>query len=119
MSITESSSNYDNLEKMSVSELLENINREDETVPHAVADSIPQIEALVPLIVEKMKLGGRLFYVGAGTSGRLGIVDASEWIGYCGCLGMSPYLWSTSWTGSWNDGRRGSGHTKSCRICRR
>ena len=69
MSITESSSNYDNLEKMSIKELLENINREDATVPHAVAKSIPQIEALVPLIVDKMKKGGRLFYVGAGTSG--------------------------------------------------
>jgi len=78
MSITESSSKYDNLEHMSVRELLENINREDATVPHAVTKSIPQIEVLVPLIVEKMKLGGRLFYVGAGTSGRLGIVDASE-----------------------------------------
>ena len=78
MSITESSSKYDNLEKMSIRELLENINQEDVTVPDAVAKSIPQIEALVPLIVEKMKIGGRLFYVGAGTSGRLGIVDASE-----------------------------------------
>ena len=78
MSITESSSKYDNLERMSIKELLENINREDMTVPHAVAKSIPQIEGLVPLIVDKMKKGGRLFYVGAGTSGRLGIVDASE-----------------------------------------
>ena len=78
MSITESSSKYDNLEKMSVRELLENINQEDNTVPHAVARSIPQIEALVPRIIEKMNIGGRLFYVGAGTSGRLGIVDASE-----------------------------------------
>ena len=78
MSITESSSNYDNLEQMSVREVLENINREDETVPHAVAKSIPQIESLVPLIIDKMQQGGRLFYVGAGTSGRLGIVDASE-----------------------------------------
>ena len=78
MSITESSSKYDNLEHMSVRELLENINREDMTVPTAVAKSIPQIDALVPRIIEKMKVGGRLFYVGAGTSGRLGIVDASE-----------------------------------------
>ena len=78
MSITESSSKYDNLEKMSVGELLESINQEDITVPHAVAKSIPQIEVLIPRIVEKMKIGGRLFYVGAGTSGRLGIVDASE-----------------------------------------
>ncbi|MDZ7606950.1 MAG: N-acetylmuramic acid 6-phosphate etherase [Cyclobacteriaceae bacterium] len=78
MSTTESPSYYDNLEKMSVSELLTNINKEDQTVPHAVAKVIPQIEKLVERIVEKMKEGGRLFYTGAGTSGRLGIVDASE-----------------------------------------
>ena len=63
---------------MSVKELLTNINREDQTVPHAVARVIPQIEKLVERIVEKMIAGGRLFYTGAGTSGRLGIVDASE-----------------------------------------
>ena len=78
MSTTESSSNYDNLEQMSVYDLLENINQEDSSVPHAVARTIPQIEALVSKIIDKMKIGGRLFYVGAGTSGRLGIVDASE-----------------------------------------
>ena len=75
---TEQSSPYEHLEKMSVHELLTNINREDQTVPHAVAKAIPQIEMLVTEIVSKMKLGGRLFYIGAGTSGRLGIVDASE-----------------------------------------
>jgi N-acetylmuramic acid 6-phosphate etherase len=75
---TESSSHYDNLEKMSVHELLVNINKEDKTVPDAVEKCIPQIEALVSKIVPLMKEGGRLFYIGAGTSGRLGIVDASE-----------------------------------------
>jgi N-acetylmuramic acid 6-phosphate etherase len=78
LSTTESPSYYDNLEKMSVLELLTNINKEDQTVPHAVARVIPQIEKLVERIVEKMIAGGRLFYTGAGTSGRLGIVDASE-----------------------------------------
>ncbi|GAA4971432.1 N-acetylmuramic acid 6-phosphate etherase [Algibacter aquimarinus] len=63
---------------MRVSELLKNINQEDKSVPHAVEKAIPQIEALVQQIVEKLKNGGRLFYMGAGTSGRLGIVDASE-----------------------------------------
>jgi N-acetylmuramic acid 6-phosphate etherase len=75
---TEQSSKYEHLEKMSVSELLHNINNEDKTVPLAVEKALPQIEALVTKIVEKMKLGGRIFYIGAGTSGRLGIVDASE-----------------------------------------
>ncbi|WP_298393069.1 N-acetylmuramic acid 6-phosphate etherase [Flavobacterium sp.] len=75
---TEQSSKYEHLEKMSVSELLTNINKEDKTVPLAVEKALPQIEALVSKVVEKMKLGGRLFYIGAGTSGRLGIVDASE-----------------------------------------
>jgi len=75
---TESSSHYDNLEKMSVRELLEGINKEDKTVPYAVEKCIPQIEALVAQIVSRMKMGGRLFYIGAGTSGRLGVVDASE-----------------------------------------
>lgn len=78
MSITESSSNYNGLEQMSVQELLENINREDQSVPMAVQKAIPQIEALVKEIAARMKQGGRLFYIGAGTSGRLGIVDASE-----------------------------------------
>ncbi|TJY36123.1 N-acetylmuramic acid 6-phosphate etherase [Pontimicrobium aquaticum] len=75
---TEQDSNYNHLEKMSVSELLVNINNEDKTVPFAVEKSLPQIENLVVQIVAKLKLGGRLFYIGAGTSGRLGIVDASE-----------------------------------------
>ncbi|MGB6268599.1 MAG: N-acetylmuramic acid 6-phosphate etherase, partial [Olleya sp.] len=75
---TESDSNYNHLEKMSVSELLQNINKEDKTVPNAVEKTIPQIEPLVQQIVQKLKEGGRLFYIGAGTSGRLGIVDASE-----------------------------------------
>ena len=78
MLTTESSSLYNNLEQMSVQEILNSINREDQTVPLAVAKSIPQIEALVEQIVPRMKNGGRLFYIGAGTSGRLGVVDASE-----------------------------------------
>lgn len=75
---TEASSNYNDLEKMSVSELLTNMNREDRTVPLAIEKAIPQIERLIAVIVPKMEMGGRLFYIGAGTSGRLGIVDASE-----------------------------------------
>ena len=75
---TEQDSKYNHLEKMSVSELLTNINTEDKAVPLAVEKVIPQIEKLVAEIVTKMKNGGRLFYIGAGTSGRLGIVDASE-----------------------------------------
>lgn len=78
MSTTESTSYYDHLEQMSVRDLLTNINREDQTVPVAVSKAIPQIETLVTEIVKRMKQGGRLFYIGAGTSGRLGIVDASE-----------------------------------------
>lgn len=76
--ITEKSSNYDNLEKMSVKELLTNINREDHEVPKAVEKVIPAIEKFVSEALENMYRGGRLFYIGAGTSGRLGIVDASE-----------------------------------------
>ncbi len=75
---TEQSSHYDSLEHMSVADLLSNINKEDQTVPLAIEKALPQIEALVSKTVEKLKLGGRLFYIGAGTSGRLGIVDASE-----------------------------------------
>jgi N-acetylmuramic acid 6-phosphate etherase len=78
VSITESTSRYDNLDQMSVRELLENINREDSTVHKAVHTIIPEIEKLVDGIVPRIMKGGRLFYVGAGTSGRLGIVDASE-----------------------------------------
>jgi N-acetylmuramic acid 6-phosphate etherase len=76
--ITELPSYYRHLEQMSVSELLHNINKEDQTVPQAVAKAIPQMEPLVAAIVEKMQGGGRLFYIGAGTSGRLGVLDASE-----------------------------------------
>ena len=75
---TEQSSKHEHLEKMSVSDLLSNINQEDKTVPLAVEKALPQIEVLVTEIVAKMKLGGRLFYIGAGTSGRIGILDASE-----------------------------------------
>ncbi|MES2519732.1 MAG: N-acetylmuramic acid 6-phosphate etherase [Bacteroidota bacterium] len=75
---TEETSHYDNLDKMSVTQILEGINNEDKTVPYAVERAIPQIEALVNQIVPRMKEGGRLFYIGAGTSGRLGVVDASE-----------------------------------------
>ena len=75
---TEQDSNYNHLEKMTVNELLTNINKEDKTVPFTVEKVIPQIEELVLKIVDKLKIGGRLFYIGAGTSGRLGIVDASE-----------------------------------------
>jgi N-acetylmuramic acid 6-phosphate etherase len=78
MSITESPSFFDDLEKMSVRELLENINKEDQTVYSAVREVIPQIELLVNQIIARMRKGGRLFYIGAGTSGRLGILDASE-----------------------------------------
>ncbi len=75
---TEADSNYHSLEKMSIQELLSNINKEDKTVPLAIEKVIPKIEKLVDVIVKQMKQGGRLFYMGAGTSGRLGIVDASE-----------------------------------------
>lgn len=78
ISITESSSNFDNLEKMSVNELLTNINQEDSKVHLAVREAIPQIEQLITMIVKRMKKGGRIFYLGAGTSGRLGVLDASE-----------------------------------------
>ena len=75
---TESDSDYDGLEEMSVTDILKNINKEDKTVALSVEKQIPDIERLVEAIIPKMKNGGRLFYVGAGTSGRLGIVDASE-----------------------------------------
>ncbi len=75
---TEQDSKYNDLEKKELSEILNDMNREDKTVPIAVEKSIPQIEKLVEQIVGKLKNGGRLFYIGAGTSGRLGIVDASE-----------------------------------------
>ena len=75
---TELDSNYNHLEKMSTSELLTYINNEDKTVALSVEKAIPQIELLSKIIVKKLKNGGRLFYIGAGTSGRLGILDASE-----------------------------------------
>ena len=75
---TEQDSKYNHLEKMSVQELLNNINTEDKTVPFAVENSLTQIEVLTTNIVTKLQNGGRLFYIGAGTSGRLGVVDASE-----------------------------------------
>ncbi len=76
--ITEQPSPYRHLEKMPVEDILRNINREDQAVPLAVEKAIPSIIPLVKVIIEKMKDGGRLFYLGAGTSGRLGILDASE-----------------------------------------
>ena len=76
--ITEQSSHYDYLEQMSVGELLAHINQEDARVAEAVHRAIPQVEALVKAIEPRMKQGGRLFYIGAGTSGRLGVLDASE-----------------------------------------
>ncbi len=76
--VTEQESNYQQLEKMTVSEIIFNINQEDKTVPYSVEKSIPQIEKLIEALVDKMLSGGRLFYIGAGTSGRVAIVDASE-----------------------------------------
>ncbi|MEM6633404.1 MAG: N-acetylmuramic acid 6-phosphate etherase [Bacteroidota bacterium] len=75
---TESTSLYDNLEKMSTRKLLESMNQEDQKVPMIIQSILPQIEAVVEKVYEQMKEGGRLFYIGSGTSGRLGIVDASE-----------------------------------------
>ena len=76
--ITESSSNYQSLETMSTFDLLSNMNKEDKSVPLAIEKEIPAIEAFIEACFLRMKQGGRLFYIGAGTSGRLGIVDASE-----------------------------------------
>ena len=76
--ITEQTSLYRHLDKMSIGEILVNINKEDKTVPDAVEGAIPQIQQLVAAIADKMLSGGRLFYIGAGTSGRLAVVDASE-----------------------------------------
>lgn len=86
---TEQDSNYDHLENMSINEIIVAINREDQTVPLAVEKALPQIETLIYQVVQRLKNGGRLFYIGAGTSGRLGILDASE------CpptFGVSPEL---------------------------
>ncbi len=76
--ITESNSNHDDLEKKTTRELLIGINKEDYTVPLAIEKIIPEIEVFIEACYERMSAGGRLFYLGAGTSGRLGIVDASE-----------------------------------------
>ncbi len=76
--VTESDSNYDHIEKFSTTEILQNINAEDKKVAYAVEKVIPTIQALVDSVVGKLSNGGRLFYIGAGTSGRLGLVDASE-----------------------------------------
>jgi len=78
MKTTEAESYYSNLEQMSVLELLSNINKEDNTIPSVIEKCIPQIESLINAVVNKLKNGGRLFYIGAGTSGRLGVLDASE-----------------------------------------
>ena len=78
MRTTEQASHYDHLDRMSTREILQDINAEDRGVPLAVAGAIPAIEQLVDGIVERVSRGGRVFYLGAGTSGRLGIVDASE-----------------------------------------
>ena len=75
---TEQDSHYNHLENKSIGEVLNIINQEDQSVPEAVASVLPQIEALVEQTVRSLKNGGRLFYIGAGTSGRLGILDASE-----------------------------------------
>ena len=78
ISITESPSEFQNLDKMSIHEILEGINQEDSKVHLAIEKVIPQIEVLVEQIMERMPSGGRVFYLGAGTSGRLGVLDASE-----------------------------------------
>ena len=75
---TEQDSHYNNLEQKTIRELLETINNEDQSVPKAVTKVLPQIERLVKKVTEQLQQGGRLFYIGAGTSGRLGILDASE-----------------------------------------
>ena len=95
--ITEQPSLYRHLEKMTVAEIIAGINNEDKKVAHAVEKALPQIESLINEVADKMHAGGRLFYIGAGTSGRLGILDASE------CpptYGVPPSL------GCWNYCRR-------------
>jgi len=76
--ITEQPSHYDHLEQMSVQQLLQHINEEDRLVAEAVSKALPQIQAFIEAVEPRMKRGGRLFYIGAGTSGRLGVLDASE-----------------------------------------
>ena len=75
---TEAASNHDHLEEMSTSELLININKEDKGVALAVEQEVSSIQSFIDKALPRMKAGGRLFYIGAGTSGRLGVVDASE-----------------------------------------
>src|ERR1700712_1915037 len=75
---TESPSHYDHLEKKSVIELITDINKEDQSIAKILKEALPQVEKLITAALKKMKKGGRLFYIGAGTSGRLGILDASE-----------------------------------------
>jgi N-acetylmuramic acid 6-phosphate etherase len=88
---TEQTSYYNNLEQMPAAEILQHINDEDQTVAIAVKKALPQVEKLVEATAAKMKLGGRLFYIGAGTSGRLGVVDASE----CPPTFGVPFDWVT------------------------
>ncbi|MEQ8323382.1 MAG: N-acetylmuramic acid 6-phosphate etherase [Vicingaceae bacterium] len=76
--ITESASHYDGLENMGIADVLLNINKEDQRIAEAVGKVIPVLETFLPIVIGRMKNGGRLFYTGAGTSGRLGILDASE-----------------------------------------
>lgn len=78
LSVTESPSRFQNLEEMSISEIITGINREDAEVHKAIREVLPSIEILIQKVLEKMQSGGRLFYIGAGTSGRLGVLDASE-----------------------------------------
>jgi len=87
--ITEQNSLHNDLDKKGIRQLLVEMNEEDKKVPFAVEKAIPQIEQLVEKLVEKMKIGGRLFYIGAGTSGRLGVLDASE---IPPTFGMPPHL---------------------------
>ncbi len=87
--VTESTSLHEDLDKKSVAQLLQCMNEEDRKVPLAVAEALPQITELVEKIVERMKRGGRIFYMGAGTSGRLGVLDASE---IPPTFGMPPHL---------------------------
>ena len=88
-SLTEQNSNYDDLERMSIAEILLSINDEDEEIPRAVGQSLPQIERLVEKVVSVLEDDGRLFYIGAGTSGRLGVLDASECVT---TFGIAPGL---------------------------
>jgi len=75
---TEQDSYYNNLERMTVNEIVTNMNKEDKSVPLAVEKALPFVEILITEVINKLEKGGRLFYLGAGTSGRLGILDASE-----------------------------------------